>query len=158
MPVLISSLLMRPQTTPATPGCLSSKQEFPNPTDHPQVDSPLSTPPAHNKIQLPPFLHSTNCISCLYSPIRLIIPLFSLSPTSKKNPGIIFNRKNPGIIFNPSFSFTNHILSASPIGSTHEASPPGLQFKLILGNSNLTCLHAFKAGFVKHRLSHNPLS
>ena len=51
-PILISSLLISPQTTPETPGCLSSKQEFPNPTDHPHVDGPLSTPPTLDKIQL----------------------------------------------------------------------------------------------------------
>ena len=98
-PILISSLLMRPQTTPATPGCLSSKQEFPNPTDHPHVDSPPSTRPAHDKIQLPISpLYKLHLLSSF--PIHLIAPPLSPSPKQKEpwnhlQPLLLFHKSHP---------------------------------------------------------------
>lgn len=98
-PILISSLLMRPQTTPATPGCLSSKQEFPNPTDHPHVDGPPSTRPEHDKIQLP--ISPLYKLHLLFSfPIHLIVPPFSPSPKQKEpwnhlQPLLLFHKSHP---------------------------------------------------------------
>ena len=97
-PILISCLLMSPHTTPATPGCLSSKQEFPNPTDHPHVDGPLSTPPTQDHIQL--------SISPLYKlhllssfPIHLIIP--HVLPITHKQKEL-WNHLQPLLLFHKS--------------------------------------------------------
>lgn len=98
------------------------------------------------KLNLSFFPSLQTCFSCLHSP-RFILQ----APCSRTLTPL-----------NSSFSFTNPIRSASPVGSMSETSPPNTPvpgpglFLSPLGSCNrhLTCLHACTASFVRHRLSH----
>lgn len=97
-------------------------------------------------------LLSTNLL--LLSPLPIPCNSPTILPTTQK--------QNPETIFNSSFSFTNDIQSASPVGSISGMSAPTLPvpwfrplpLPLDYCKSHLTCVHALGTGFVKHRLTH----
>lgn len=145
----ITSLLASPQTTPATPTCCSSRQEFPTPTGHLHLNGCLVSL-AHDTTQLLIPLFSTNLLLLSPLPIHLIVPPSSPSPRTLKSSS------SPSPLSQTTSS--RPVLLVLPLKLFHQHSQyRGIQahpLPLAYCNSHLACLHASRVGFVKHRLSH----